>query len=92
MLKVKQVKQLKSTYVIYLNSGELFEFDVIFDKGKQEWALIGESRYYDANNRYSQAELIVILKTIKELNARDIKEVPIKKVSKKKVAIKKTRR
>ncbi len=84
MLKVKQVKQVKSTYVIDLNSGELFEFDVIFDGEKQEWALIGESKYVGTANRYSQAELKAILRVITELNARDIKEVPVKKNSKKK--------
>jgi len=53
MLKVKRVKQVKSTYIIELNSGELFEFDVIFDGEKQEWALIGESKYIGTANRYS---------------------------------------
>lgn len=90
MLKVRQVKQVKSTYVIDLNNDELFEFDVIFDGEKQEWALIGESKYIETANRYSQAELKVILKIVTELNKRDIKEVPIKKNAKKKV-VKKTR-
>ncbi len=89
MLKVRQVKQVKSTYVIELDSGELFEFDVIFDGEKQEWALIGESKYDGTYNRYSQAEQKAILKITTELNKRDIKEVPIKKNAKKKIIKKK---
>ena len=91
MLKVRQVKQVKSTYIINLNNDELFEFDVIFDGEKQEWALIGESKYSGTFNRYSQAELKVILKIVAELNTRDVKEIPIKKNAKKKV-VKKTKK
>ena len=83
MLKVRQVQQLKATYVVELNTDEFFEFDIVFDIDKQEWALVGESQYYRTSNRYSQAELKTILKIITGLNARDVKEIPKKKAKKK---------
>lgn len=74
MLKVRQVQQLKATYVIELNTDEFFEFDVVFDIDKREWALVGESREYGTSARYSQAELKVVSKIVTELNKRDVPE------------------
>ncbi len=82
MLKVKNIQQLNATYVVELNDGELFEFDVVFDITKREWALIGENRYYNMQSRYSEAEIKAVLKILKELNARDVKEQPKKAVKK----------
>lgn len=87
MLKVKNIQQLNATYVVELNSGEFFEFDLVFDTTKVEWALIGENRYYGMQSRYSEAETKVVLKILKELNARDVNKQPKKAVKK---AVKKT--
>ncbi len=89
MLKVKQVQQLSATYVVELNTGEFFEFDVVFDATKREWALVGESRYYGTGARYSQAELKVVSKIITELNKRDVPECSKKKAVAKKKKVKK---
>ena len=90
MLKVKKIQQLDATYVIKLDTGEFFEFEVEFDEEKQEWALVGESKNYGTFNRFSQAELKVVSKIVTELNKRDVPEATKKKAVAKKKVVKKS--
>ena len=63
MRKIKTIQKKEVSYLVEFESGDNFDFSLVFDEG--EWALNG-----CGSARYSQSELTAILKEITELNKK----------------------